>query len=145
MPHVDRNSVRIINGTALKVITADGMDRTQINTHLHYLNVEMDKLRAKQAVLIARRDAIDHECEMLERADAAEDLCAGMFGGWVRCLIKKVYLEQLTAREQLMEDIDAIIDGFFNDTYEAQYPEERDDLIRILCDAVCKNWTIKTV
>ena len=60
-------------------------------------------------------------------------------------LIKKVYLEQLTAREQLMEDIDAIIDGFFNDTYEAQYPEERDDLIRILCDAVCKNWTIKTV
>jgi hypothetical protein len=79
MPHVDRNSVRIINGTALKVITADGMDRTQINTHLHYLNVEMDKLRAKQAVLIARRDAIDHECEMLERADAAEDLFAEMF------------------------------------------------------------------
>ena len=105
----------------------------------------MENVRAEQAVLIARRDAIDDDCGMLERADAAEDLFAEMFGGWVMSLIKKVYLEQLTAREQLMEDIDAIIDGFFNDTYEAQYPEERDDLIRILCDAVCKNWTIKTV
>jgi hypothetical protein len=49
-------------------------------------------------------------------------------------------LDILKQREQLMEDIDSIIDGFFNDTYEAQYTEERDDLIRILCDAVCKNF-----
>ena len=49
-------------------------------------------------------------------------------------------LEVLIAREQLMEDIDSIISGFFNDTYEGQYPEECEDLTRILCDAVCKNF-----
>ena len=42
-----------------------------------------------------------------------------------------------------MEDIDSIIDGFFNYTYEGQYPEEREDLTRILCDAVCKNFPTK--
>ena len=52
-------------------------------------------------------------------------------------------LEMLTAREQLMEDIDSIISGFFNDTYEGQYPEECEDLTRILCDAVCKNFPTK--
>ena len=49
-------------------------------------------------------------------------------------------LEMLTQREQLMEDIDSIIDGFFIDTYEGQYPEERDELTRMLCDAVVKNF-----
>ena len=48
-------------------------------------------------------------------------------------------LEMLTAREQLMEDIDAIITERFEDTYEEQYVDY-DDLIRILCDAVCKNF-----
>ena len=52
-------------------------------------------------------------------------------------------LEMLTQREQLMEDIDSIIDGFFIDTYEGQYPEERDELTRMLCDAVCKNFPTK--
>ena len=49
-------------------------------------------------------------------------------------------LDLLTQREQLMEDIDAIISGFFNDTYEGQYPDECEDLTRILCDAVCNNF-----
>ena len=48
-------------------------------------------------------------------------------------------LEMLSQREQLMEDIDAIVDGFFNDHLE-QYQGERDDLTRVLCDAVCKNF-----
>ena len=52
-------------------------------------------------------------------------------------------LEMLTAREQLMEDIDSIVDGFFIDTYEGQYPEERDELTLMLCDAVCKNFPTK--
>lgn len=56
-------------------------------------------------------------------------------------LIKKVYLEQLAAREQLMEDIDAIVEEYDLKKGFAS----KDDLIRILCDAVCKNWTIKTV
>ena len=49
-------------------------------------------------------------------------------------------LEMSMQREQLMEDIDSIVDGFFIDTYEGQYPEERDELTRMLCDAVCKNF-----
>ena len=49
-------------------------------------------------------------------------------------------LEMLTQREQLMEDIDSIIDEFFIDTYEGKWDEERDELTRMLCDAVCKNF-----
>ena len=52
-------------------------------------------------------------------------------------------LEMLMQREQLMEDIDSIVEGFFIDTYEGQYPEERDELTRMLCDAVVKNFPIK--
>ena len=51
--------------------------------------------------------------------------------------------EMLTQREQLMWDIDSIIDGFFTDTYEGQYPEERDELTRMLCDAVVRNFPTK--
>lgn len=57
-------------------------------------------------------------------------------------------LEMLTAREQLMEDIDCIIesnyslltdiDGIEWHTVDVS-PEE---LIRMLCDAVCKNFPI---
>ena len=52
-------------------------------------------------------------------------------------------LEMLTAREQLMEDIDAIVDEFtFNlpidDIHERS--ELAEDLCRMLCDAVCKNF-----
>ena len=36
------------------------------------------------------------------------------------------HLEMLMQREQLMEDIDAIVDGFFNDRLE-QYQGERYD------------------
>ena len=43
-------------------------------------------------------------------------------------------LQLMTQREQLMEDIDSIISGFFNDTYEGEYPEECEDLTRILHD-----------
>ena len=43
-------------------------------------------------------------------------------------------LEMLTAREQLMEDIDCIIESNFGEV------EYKDDVIRMLCDAVCKNF-----
>jgi len=49
-------------------------------------------------------------------------------------------LEMLTAREQLMEDIDSIIDGWWVDTFEDEHSEEKEHLTRILCDAVCKNF-----
>ena len=46
-------------------------------------------------------------------------------------------LEMLTAREQLMEDIDCIIESNFGEV------EYKDEVIRQLCDAVCKNFPTK--
>ena len=46
-------------------------------------------------------------------------------------------LEMLTAREQLMEDIDCIIESNFGEV------EYKDEVIRQLCDAVCQNFPIK--
>ena len=43
------------------------------------------------------------------------------------------------AREQLMEDIDCIVDDFFYAKYNGDNAE-RDELTRILCDAVCKHF-----
>ena len=48
-------------------------------------------------------------------------------------------LEMLTAREQLMEDIDCIITEYFAE-YDVNYDEE---LVKVLCDAVCKNFPVK--
>jgi len=53
------------------------------------------------------------------------------------------HLEMLMQREQLMEDIDAIVDEFtfdlpIDDIHERSQLAE--DLTRVLCDAVCKNF-----
>jgi hypothetical protein len=45
----------------------------------------------------------------------------------------------MMAREQLMEDIDAIVDDFFYENYNGDIAE-KDELTRILCDAVCQNF-----
>ena len=52
---------------------------------------------------------------------------------------KNTNLEMLMQREQLMEDIDCIVDDFFYEKYNGDIAE-RDELTRILCDAVCKNY-----
>jgi len=50
-------------------------------------------------------------------------------------------LEMLIQREQLMEDIDAIVDGFAcNNDLNI---DDAEDLVRVLCDAVCKNFPTK--
>ena len=51
-------------------------------------------------------------------------------------------LEMLTAREQLMEDIDCIMESKFSEVFPhtEDYQELRDELIETLCDAVCKNF-----
>ena len=49
-------------------------------------------------------------------------------------------LEMLTAREQLMEDIDCIISSFFYETWGDEYPQEQMELLTALCDAVCINF-----
>ena len=51
-------------------------------------------------------------------------------------------LEMLTQREQLMEDIDCIVDDFFYEKYNGDIAE-RDELVALLCDTVCKNFPTK--
>ena len=45
-------------------------------------------------------------------------------------------LEMLTAREQLMEDIDCIVSAQYGQGNE----ELADEMIKLLCDAVCRNF-----
>ena len=54
-------------------------------------------------------------------------------------------LEMLTAREQLMEDIDSIVESYYWEK-PLEWEFTADDcveLTRILCDAVCKNFPTK--
>ena len=51
-------------------------------------------------------------------------------------------LEMLTAREQLMEDIDSIVEE--HSYYNNMDADKTEDLIRVLCDAVCKNFPVWT-
>ncbi len=50
-------------------------------------------------------------------------------------------LEMLMQREQLMEDIDAIVEE--HSYYSNMSAEKAEDLIRVLCDAVCRNFPAK--
>ena len=47
--------------------------------------------------------------------------------------------EMLTQREQLMEDIDCIVSSQYGQGNE----ELANEMITMLCDAVCKNFPIK--
>ena len=55
--------------------------------------------------------------------------------------INKDNIEMLTAREQLMEDIDCIVSSRYLDDKIDE--DDMEDLIRMLCDAVCKNFPTK--
>lgn len=68
---------RKINNTVYDMPTVGGLDRCEINTKLHYLNVEMDKLKLKQAALIEMRDQLDRHAELQEAGDLFDE----MFGG----------------------------------------------------------------
>jgi len=68
---------RSINNTEYPTPTVDGMDRCEINTKLHYLNVEMDKLKLQQTALIKMRNQLDRHAEMQEMGDLFDE----MFGG----------------------------------------------------------------
>ena len=52
---------------------------------------------------------------------------------------KNPNLEMLMQREQLMEDIDCIITDYFQGVDD----DELNEVTRILCDAVCKNFPTK--
>jgi len=51
-------------------------------------------------------------------------------------------LDMLMSREQLMEDIDAICDEFFCENFPAS-SDKYEELVRVLCDSVCKNFPTK--
>ena len=55
--------------------------------------------------------------------------------------IKMELTQMLTAREQLMWDIDGIVDEFASNNNISE--DDMEDLIRVLCDAVCKNFPTK--
>ncbi len=71
------NQPRTINGIEYETPTVDGMDRVQINNRLHYINVEIDKLRSTQTALIEMRNQLDRHNEMLEMGNLFDE----MFGG----------------------------------------------------------------
>ena len=71
MTHIISDKSVLINGMIHTVTAVDGLDTVDINNQLHHLNVEMDKLKAKQSELI----------QMRERAESADDLFNEMFGG----------------------------------------------------------------
>ena len=48
-------------------------------------------------------------------------------------------LEILKQREQLMEDIDCIVSAQYGQGNE----DLADEMIKLLCDAVCKNFSVK--
>ncbi len=68
---------RKINNTVYDMPTVDGLDRCEINTKLHYLNVEMDKLKLEQSALISMRDQLDRDVEMQQIDDLAQQLFGG--------------------------------------------------------------------
>lgn len=49
-------------------------------------------------------------------------------------------LEMLSAREQLMSDIECIVESFFYDTWGDEYNNEMNDFTRVICDAVVSNF-----
>ena len=51
-------------------------------------------------------------------------------------------LEMLSNREQLMWDMDGIVEEFACNNNISE--DDMEDLIRVLCDAVCKNFPAKS-
>jgi hypothetical protein len=49
-------------------------------------------------------------------------------------------LEMLSAREQLMSDIECIVESLFWDTWGDEYVNTQNELIKTLCDSVCSNF-----
>ena len=56
---------------------------------------------------------------------------------------KNTNLEMLMQREQLMEDIECIVEERILSQFGSEFGDVSDDIIRVLCDAVCKNFPTK--
>jgi len=49
-------------------------------------------------------------------------------------------MDILKQREQLMEDIECIVEDRILSQFGSEFGDVSDDIIRVLCDAVCKNF-----
>ena len=56
---------------------------------------------------------------------------------------KNPNLEMLMQREQLMEDIECIVEERILSQFGSEFGDVSDDIIRVLCDAVCKIFPTK--
>ncbi len=56
---------------------------------------------------------------------------------------RSMNLEILKQREQLMEDIECIVEERILSQFGSEFGDVSDDIIRVLCDAVCKNFPTK--
>jgi len=52
-------------------------------------------------------------------------------------------LEMLMQREQLMEDIDGIVEDWCYSSLPEVNEANMEDLVKVLCDAVCNNFPAK--
>ena len=90
-----------------------------------------------QARIAKGAEVTDFNTEKLPRSEFMPLACVGWFMSLIKSYLHNKMmdrLEMLTQREQLMEDIDCIIESNFGEV------EYKDDVIRQLCDAVCKNF-----
>ena len=53
------------------------------------------------------------------------------------------HLEMLMQREQLMEDIDGIVEDWCYSSLPEVNEANMEDLVKVLCDAVCNNFPAK--
>ena len=136
------NQPRKINNNVYDMPTVDGLDRCEINTKLHYLNVEIDKLRAKQAALIEMRNQLDRHAEMQEMGNLFDD----MFGGWLhysphtfRTPMKtfRVNTIQFDFKDDNFEASPQMQQDIISETIEqVWYAEDEDDLIEEITSAM---------
>lgn len=112
------NQPRKINNNVYDMPTVDGLDRCEINTKLHYLNVEMDKLKAQQIALIEMRNQLDRHAEMQEMGNLFDD----MFGGWLHYSPHTFRTPMKTFR------VNTIQFDFKDDNFEAS-PQMQQDII----------------
>ncbi len=90
-----------------------------------------------QARIAKGAEVTDFNTEKMPRSEFMPLACVGWFMSLIKLYLHNKMmdrLEMLTQREQLMEDIDCIIESNFGEV------EYKDDVIRQLCDAVCKNF-----
>ena len=90
-----------------------------------------------QARIAKGAEVTDFNTDKMPRSEFMPLACVGWFMSLIKLYLHNKMmdrLEMLTQREQLMEDIDCIIESNFGEV------EYKDDVIRQLCDAVCKNF-----